>query len=153
MNGWGYAFGTLGGILLSIVALFFPNAPAYYTFPLICAASLIASIAVSLATKPTDSEILIEFYKSVRPFGFWKPIAAKVGLSTKEMSSKSESMSRAIVNVLLAMLSITGLYLFPMYLLGHWYLYSAIWFGLAVAAAVALKYTWYRYLPPPDKVW
>jgi SSS family solute:Na+ symporter len=148
MNGWGYAFGTLGGILLSLAALFFPNAPVYYTFPLICAASLIASIAVSLATKPTDDEILVAFYKSVRPFGFWKPIAVKAGLSKREMSSKSESMSLAIINVLLAMLAITGLYLFPMYLVGHWYFYSVIWFGLAAIAAIALKYTWYRFLPP-----
>jgi SSS family solute:Na+ symporter len=151
MNGWGYAFGTLGGILLSLVVLFFPSAPAYYTFPLICIASLIASIVVSLATKPTGSEILIAFYKSVRPFGFWKPIVAKAGLSKGETSSKSESMSLAITNVLLAMLAITGLYLFPMYLVGHWYLYSVIWFGLAIIAAFALKYTWYRFLPPPSE--
>jgi SSS family solute:Na+ symporter len=151
MNGWGYAFRTLGGILLSLVVLFFPSAPAYYTFPLICIASLIASIVVSLATKPTGSEILIAFYKSVRPFGFWKPIVAKAGLSKGETSSKSESMSLAITNVLLAMLAITGLYLFPMYLVGHWYLYSVIWFGLAIIAAFALKYTWYRFLPPPSE--
>jgi SSS family solute:Na+ symporter len=151
MNGWGYAFGTLGGILLSLVVLFFPNAPAYYTFPLICAASLIASIAVSLTTKPTDSEILIAFYKSIRPFGLWKPIAAKAAPSQQELSSKSESMSLAILNVLIAMLAITGLYLFPMYLVGHWYLYSLIWFGLAIAAIFALKYTWYRFLPPPGE--
>ena len=151
MNGWGYAFGTLGGILLSLVVLFFPDAPAYYTFPLICTASLIGSIAVSLATKPTDSEILAAFYKSVRPFGLWKPIAAKGGLSKQEFSSKSESMSRIIVNVLLAMLAITGLYLFPMYLVGHWYFYSALWFTLAIAATLALKYTWYQFLPSPGE--
>ncbi len=151
MNGWGYAFGTLGGILLSLVALFFPNVPAYYTFPLICAASLIASIAVSLTTKPTDDEILVAFYKSIRPFGLWKPIATKADLSIQELSSRPESMSRTIVNVLLAMLAITGLYLFPMYLVGHWYLYSAIWLGLAIAAVFALKYTWYQFLPPSGK--
>ncbi|MHC4682016.1 MAG: sodium:solute symporter family transporter [Planctomycetota bacterium] len=44
MNGWGYAFGTLGGILLSLVALFFPDTPAYYVFPLICVASLAATV-------------------------------------------------------------------------------------------------------------
>ncbi len=147
MNGWGYAFGTLGGILLSLVALFFPDAPAYYTFLLICAASLIASIAVSFATNPTDNEILAAFYKSVRPFGLWKPIAAKAALSKKDLSSKSESMSLTIVNVLLAMLAITGLYLFPMYLVGRWYLNSVIWLGLAIMAVFGLKYTWYRYLP------
>jgi Na+/proline symporter len=148
MNGWGYAFGMLGGILLSLVALFFPDAPAYYVLPPICAASLAASIAVSLATQATDEAILVGFYKSVRPFGLWKPIAAKVGLSAKELSPSSESMSRTIVNVLLAMLAITGMYLFPMYLVGHWYLYSVIWLGLAIVAVFALKYTWYRFLPP-----
>jgi Na+/proline symporter len=151
MNGWGYALGTLGGILLSLVALFFPDAPAYYVFPLICAASLIASISVSLATRATDDEILVRFYKSVRPFGLWKPIAAKTGLSKQELSSKSESMSRTIANLLLAMLAITGLYLFPMYLVGHWYLYSALWFMLAIAAVLALKYTWYQFLPAPGE--
>jgi Na+/proline symporter len=151
MNGWGYAFGTLGGILLSLVALFFPNTPAYHTFPLICAASLIASIVVSFATKPTDSEILAAFYKSVRPFGLWKPIAVKTGLSRHELFSGPESTARTTINVLLAMLAITGLYLFPMYLVGRWYLNSAIWLGLAIAAILALKFTWYRFLPPPDE--
>ena len=151
MNGWGYALGTLGGILLSLAALFFPNAPVYYVFPLICTASLAASIAVSLATRATDEAILVSFYKSVRPFGLWKPIAVKAGLSAKELTPSSESMSRTIVNVLLAMLAITGLYLFPMYLVGHWYLYSAIWLGLATVAVFALKYTWYRFLPLPGK--
>jgi hypothetical protein len=134
------------------VALFFPDAPAYYVLPPICAASLAASIAVSLATRATDEDILVGFYKSVRPFGLWKPIAAKVGLSAKELSPSSESMSRTIVNVLLAMLAITGMYLFPMYLVGHWYLYSVIWLGLAIVAVFALKYTWYRFLPPAGQV-
>jgi hypothetical protein len=51
------------------------------------------------------------------------------------------------VNVLLGMLAITSLYLFPMYLVGHGYLCSMIWLGLAIAAALALKYTWYPFLP------
>ena len=151
MNGWGYALGTLVGMLLSVVALFFPDVPVYYVFPLICAASLIASIAVSMATRATDDEILVSFYKSVRPFGLWQRIAAKANLSTQELSSGSESMSRTIVNVLLAMLAITGLYLFPMYLVGHWYLYSALWLTLAIAAVFALKYTWYQFLPAPGE--
>jgi len=151
MNGWGYAFGTLGGILLSLAALFFPDAPAYYTFPLICTASLIASIAVSYATKPTDNETLSAFYETVRPFGLWKPIAAKAGPPKQELSSGSENVSRTIANVLLAMLAITGLYLFPMYLVGRWYIQSAMWLGFSIAAIIVLKYTWYRFLPPPGR--
>jgi len=36
-----------------------------------------------------------------------------------------------------------------MYLVGHWYANSMIWLGLAIAAVVALRYTWYKYLPKP----
>ena len=105
-----------------------------------------ASIVVSLATQPVERDILIRFYRSVRPFGYWKPITA---LSAKPSSSKSESVSLTIVNVVLGMWAITGLYLFPMYLVGHWYVRSVIWFVVALTAIVILRYTWYRYLPPP----
>jgi len=150
MNGFGYAFGMFGGMLLSLLAIFFPDAPIYYVFPLICTASLITSIAVSLATKPVASSILIDFYESIRPFGLWKPIRQKSRLSSEELSAKSERLSIALLNVLLGMLMITGLYLFPMYLVGHWYANSILWFALAAAAAIALKYTWYRNLPQSD---
>ena len=150
MNGWGYSFGMIGGILLSLVSLFFPDTPTYYIFPLICTASLLVSVGASLMSQPTDYEILVRFYKSIRPFGLWKPIAEKAKLSAKELSSKSENLPRTILNVVLAMFAITGMYLFPMYLVGHWYLYSVICLLLAVTAITALKFTWYQYLPEDD---
>jgi len=150
MNGWGYSVGTLTGIILSLIILFLPEAPVYYVFPLICAVSLLASIVVSLATRPTEQDILLSFYKSVRPFGLWKPIAIKAELSAEELSSKSENLPQTILNVVLAMCAITGMYLFPMYLVGHWYLYSVICLLLAVTAITTLRYTWYQYLPEDD---
>jgi len=148
MNGWGYAFGTFGGMMLSLVALFYPDLPVYYVFPLICTASLLVSVIVSLVTQPVGRDVLINFYTSVRPFGMWKPIREQVKLSER-VSSNSENMGMTILNVVLAMLAITGLYLFPMYLVGHWYLSSFIWLGLSLAAIVALRYTWYNNLPEP----
>jgi Na+/proline symporter len=149
MNGWGYSLGTLAGIVLSLIVLFLPNAPVYYVFPLICVASLAVGMAASLATEPVDRTVLIEFYRSVRPFGFWKPIKYECGLSSDQISAKSESVWLAVINVMLGIVAISGLYLSPMYLVGHWYVRSAIWFGLAIAAMVGLRYTWYRYLPEP----
>ncbi|MHC4640639.1 MAG: sodium:solute symporter family transporter [Planctomycetota bacterium] len=148
INGWGYSVGTFVGIILSFTILFFPDAPVYYVFPSICVASLLASIGVSLATQPVDRDVLVSFYRSVRPFGLWKPIRVKVKLSEK-VSSNSENVGMTILNVVIAMLAITGLYLFPMYLVGHWYINSLIWLGLALAAIVALRYTWYNNLPKP----
>ncbi len=147
MNGWGYSVGTFTGIILSIIVLLLPEMPVYYVFPLICAVSLLACIIVSLATQSTDQDILISFYKTVRPFGLWKPISEIAKLSEEDSSQKTENVWRTILNVVLAMLAITGLYLFPMYLVGHWYLYSLIWLALAVVAIITLKYTWYDYLP------
>ncbi len=147
INGWGYSLGTFVGIILSFIILFFPDAPVYYVFPSICVASLLASIVVSLVTGPVDQDILVNFYKSVRPFGLWKPVREVSKLSPEELAGKSESVSLTIVNVVLAMLAICGLYLFPMYLVGHWYLNSIIWLGLALAAIVFLRYTWYDNLP------
>jgi len=152
MNGWGYAFGTLGGILLSLVVLFFPNLSAYYVFPLVCTASLIVSIVVSLATQATGQDVLTCFYRSVRPFGLWKPIREKAQLSADQFHSNSENVWLTILNVVLAMLAISGLYLFPMYLVGHWYTSSMIWLGLALAAIAALRYTWYSNLPEPTRI-
>ena len=148
MNGWGYSFGMLGGMLLSLVALVFPDVPVYYVFPSICLASLLVSVVVSLATRPVERDILVSFYRSVRPFGLWKPFAT-AGENRESRFENQESVSRTLLNVVLAMLAITGLYLFPMYLVGHWYVYSMSWLALAVAAIVALKYTWYRFLPEP----
>ncbi len=149
INGWGYSVGTFVGIILSFTIIFFPDAPVYYVFPLICVASLLASITVSLATQPVDRDVLICFYKSIRPFGLWKPVRKESKLSPEELAGKSESVSLTILNIILAMLAITGLYLFPMYLVSHLYLNSMIWLGLAIAAIVALRYTWYNNLPEP----
>ncbi|MEA3226561.1 MAG: hypothetical protein U9Q07_11475, partial [Planctomycetota bacterium] len=148
MNGWGYALGTLGGMLLSLLALLFNDAPVYYVFPSICLASLLVSIIASLATRPVDRDILVDFYKSVRPFGLWKPVAT-LNEDRESSIEKQESVSRTVLNVVLAMLAIMGLYLFPMYFVGHWYTHSMLWLALAVAAIIALKYTWYRFLPEP----
>ena len=150
MNGWGYALGTLAGILLSLVVLFWPDMPVYYVFPLVCTASLLASIIGSLATAPVDRDVLVCFYRSVRPFGLWKPIRRHSRLPVKDAAARCENVWLAIVNVLLGMLAIIGLYLFPMYLVGHWYAYSVAWLAVAIAGIVALRCTWYRNLPEPN---
>jgi solute:Na+ symporter, SSS family len=147
MNGWGYAAGTLGGIALSLVALFFPEAPMFAVFPPIVIGSLAACIAGSLATPPVKIAILAQFYRTVRPFGFWGPIRAAAGLSAAELGKRSESFGLTALNVMLGMAAVTGYYLFPMYLVGHWHVRAGICFTVAAAATVILAFTWYRALP------
>ncbi len=147
MNGWGYAAGTMGGILLSLVALFFPDAPMYVVFPPIAAGSFIASLAGSLLTPPVSREILVRFYRTVRPFGFWAPVIAASGLSASELRRKSERLSLTVLNVVLGMAAVTGFYVFPMYLVGHWHVHAFMALGVAIIAATVLAFTWYPHLP------
>ncbi len=147
MTGWGYAAGTIGGIVLSLAAVFYPGVPMYAVFPPIVIGSLVASIGVSVATRPVEKQILISFYKTVRPFGFWRPIREIAGLSPPELALKSEKFSIALLNTLLGMTAVTGYYLFPMYLIGHWHGFAAICLAVALASTAVLAVTWYRNLP------
>ncbi len=147
MNGWGYALGTLGGITLSLTALFLKDVPSYVVFPMIVLASLLMSVLGSLLTRPVEYKILREFYSQVRPFGLWKPVKQETNMSSRKADHRSESMWLAVVNVLLGMVAISSLYLLPMYLVGHFYDHAFICFCAAGLSAAALKFTWYDHLP------
>jgi hypothetical protein len=54
----------------------------------------------------------------------------------------------AIVNTILGAAAILGVYLGPMYLVGHWHQDAALWFGVAATAMILLYFSWYRTLPP-----
>lgn len=144
LNGWGYAAGTAAGILFSLVALFLPDLPMYVVFPIIVTASLATSITVSFTGPIVDPEVLESFYTTVHPFGMWKPVRKKLRVSGRLENRSHEGAGLSILNVILGMIAILGLYLAPMYFVGHWFLYAALCLGTAATASIALYFTWYR---------
>jgi hypothetical protein len=42
--------------------------------------SLVAWLIVNMLTRPTDSKVLDDFYKRVRPPGFWGPVYRRLGM-------------------------------------------------------------------------
>lgn len=83
INGWGYAIGTLSGMLLSLIQAlvpYFSKLPLYITFPAIAGGVCVITVAATLLTPPTDRTTLRSFYRNVRPAGFWKPIASEANL-------------------------------------------------------------------------
>ncbi len=157
-NGWGYAAGTLGGILFSLVALFRPDAPMYATFPIITIGSLLATVFVSLLVPPVEPEILNRFYTTVRPFGLWGPVRNALSQTgdgaedsrmakTSSADDRCESASLAVFNTLVGIVAIGGFYLAPMYLVGHWHAYAGICLALGVLSIITLAFTWYKNLP------
>lgn len=151
INGWGYAAGTVVGLVAALAVPLVPGLePMYVSFPLICAISLLGTLAATLVTAPTEQELLLAFYRHVRPFGFWGPVRRAAGLSEDQLRDPAESPFLALLNTGLGAIAILGLYLAPMYLVGHWHREAAVWFAVAAAAAGILYFTWYRTLPPPE---
>ena len=141
LNGWGYAAGILAGLLGSVLALFWPAAPMFITFPPIAAVSLGASILVSLLTPAVDTDVLGAFYRSVRPFGMWGRVRRSSPLPDLPAT---ERPVRIILNIGLGMAAISGLYIGPMYLVAHRFGSGFLWLAVALAAVTALWRTWYR---------
>ncbi len=153
LNGWGYAAGTIAGLVgalpILILTLFWQiEPPLYVTFPALCVVSLVATLAGTWLTRPTDDQVLMTFYAGVRPFGFWRPIRDRCHLPAAQLAAPAESLRLAVVNLLLSSTAILGFYLGPMYLVGHWHRQAAGWLVAAGVACVLLYFTWYRNLPP-----
>ena len=147
LNGWGYAAGTAAGILFSLVALFMPGLPMYVVFPIIVAASLAVSIVVSFTGPAVNPEVLKTFFTTVRPFGMWGPVKKRFQVPGDPGESENrshEGAGRSLLNVLLGMIAILGLYLAPMFFVGHWFLHASLCLGTALAASAGLYFTWYR---------
>ena len=78
-NGYGYFWGMLIGLIASTIKLlFFSSWIDIYFFPIIFICSILGCLFGSLLTPPDDMEKLKSFYKSVKPWGFWKPVYEEI---------------------------------------------------------------------------
>lgn len=153
-NGYGYTAGTLAGLIgalpLLVMSLANIEQPIHLTFPALCAVSLIAAIVGTMLTKPTDEARLVQFYRSVRPFGWWKPIRERAELSAEVLDDPAESTRLGLLNLTISAFAIFAAYIAPMYLVGHWHGRALAWFTVAVVAIVLLRFTWYPHLPKAE---
>ena len=122
------AAGAGGGHVRALLPSVLPGYtfPLWVTFPAICGVSLLGCLIGTWTGRPTDEAVLISFYETVRPFGLWAPIRRKTTLSPERLRADGEGPGRAIANVVIAAVGILAIYLFPMYLVGHWHVQAAI---------------------------
>lgn len=146
MNGWGYAIGTFAGLICSMVVLFNPDTPEYIYGPAINIVALLGSVLGSIFTAPVDKETMVAFYREIRPKGFWNPVKQQAGLSELELNQGLDRSSVIVINTLLGLIAITGFNLSVIYLVGHWFFYAGVAFGLAGGASVGLYFSWYKRL-------
>lgn len=150
-NGFGYFAGMVGGIATALVfprlyPIWYPNPPDSTSllvgFPIILAVSTVCSVLVTLLTKPDDEEVLKNFYKNVRPWGFWGPIREKV-MQEDSSFKPNNAFKRDMVNVVVGTCWQIPLSTIPMFLLIRQY--TGLWISIAVlvVTSVFLKFNWY----------
>jgi Na+/proline symporter len=148
-NGYGYFWGMMTGLLSAMFApdvakliLGHPIANQLYLFPFILGISVAGSILGTLLTKPEDEVILKNFYKNVRPWGFWGPIRDKVMAEDPSFVPNGDFW-RDWFNVgtgIVWQLTLTAL---PIYIVLQSWPSVGIVLALLVVTSVILKFTWY----------
>jgi Na+/proline symporter len=150
LNGYGFAAGTAGGILAAMVFDAGLGLPLYISFPTIVGTAFVAAIAASLASAPTDDDILVRFWMQTNPWGFWRRII-RVAEERKLVDKKSavKRMLERLSDGLALFVSIPfqiSLLLASMSFVFHDWKKFSFFITISALTAVGMYFFWYRNL-------
>ncbi|MCC8409219.1 Na+:solute symporter [Mucilaginibacter sp. UR6-1] len=141
-NASGFFWGMVSGIAAALVFPFIFTGLPLYNWPLLFLISIIGSIVGTYAAPPTDEKVLISFYHTVRPWGFWKPVHDKVMLIDPEFVP-NKRFKLDMFNVVLGIIAQLLLTLLPMYVVLWMQLPLLVTVALLAVIIVILKKTWW----------
>ena len=158
-NGYGYFWGMVSGIgaalilpvlirlnLLSFITRWpLPNATDMNSFPLIFIISIAGCLLGTFLTKPEDPEVLKKFYKTIRPWGFWKPVHEMV-IREDPSFEKNKDFGKDMFNVLVGIVWQTSLVALPVFFVIGEYKWGLINVGVLIVTSVILKFNWWNKL-------
>jgi len=143
---WGMMFGILPAIALAVLKYYnVLHGLDLYWWPVLFALSLAGCLIGTYATPPTDQEVLKNFYKTVRPWGFWKPIHALVIVDDPSFQA-NKRFKLDMFNVALGIIAQLCLTILPMYLVLWMKLPLLITVLILGIIIIILKKTWWNKL-------
>lgn len=146
-NGSGYFWGMLAGLLPAmILPKLLPDTLDLWLFPIFFATSLIGALVGTYTSKPTNEATLKNFYKTVKPWGFWKPVHEKV-VAEDPSFRRNKDFWRDMFNIVLGTIAQTALVALPIYIVikAQWSL--AITAAIVIVIGIIMKKTWWDRLP------
>ena len=144
-NANGFVMGMATGIISALVFLKLYDGLFLNVWPIIFILSIIGCIVGTYTAPPTENETLIQFYKTVKPWGFWKPIHDLV--VTEDPSFKANKrFSLDMFNVVVGMIAQTCLTLLPIYVVLWLKVPLLITVAVLAITVVILKRTWWNKL-------
>ena len=162
-NGYGFFAGMAAGTLSALGLLALNKAgfmddlglapvnlhPVYVVYPTIMTLSLIASIVVCLATPPEEDAVLKRFYRSVRPWGWWRPILEKCRAEDPALEPNRDFW-RDWFNVVVGIVWEIAMVAAPIFLVIQQFRRMGIALAVFAATSLILKFTWYDRLGPGE---
>jgi len=145
-NGYGYFWGMVAGISASLLApVALPDVSPVNSFPIVLAISLAGCLVGTLATKPEDDEVLKDFYRRVRPWGFWGPIREKLQREDPSFQPNRD-FPRDVMNIVVGIIWQVTLVALPIYIVIRKFDKAAIAIAIIAVTSFILKFTWYDHL-------
>jgi len=159
-NGYGYFWGMITGIssalgmpsivaqvpfVQHLLATYSINMDVVIIFPLVVAISLVGCLLGTLLTKPEDDAVLKDFYRRVRPWGFWGPVL-KMVLAEDPAFKRNKDFGRDMFNIAIGIVWQMALVALPIYIVIQEFDRAAIALGTILGTSAILKFTWYDHL-------
>jgi Na+/proline symporter len=144
---WGMIIGTLGALIVPpIVEHFWPGTNTLYAFPAIFVFSVLGCFLGTLLSRPEDEEILKDFYKTVHPWGFWRPIVEKIKAEDPAFEPNTNCV-RHWFNVTVGIIWQVTLVALPVYIVIQNPRGIVGTIVVLVATTLILKKSWFDHLP------
>jgi hypothetical protein len=113
-----------------------------YYWPLLFVLSLAGSVLGTYAAPATDMDILKSFYKTVRPWGWWKPVHAAVVAEDPGFEG-NRRFKLDMFNVVLGIIAQCCLTILPMYVVLWLKLPLLVTVGVLGVVVLVLRRTWW----------
>jgi len=98
-----------------------------------------------VAERTEDEEVLKDFYRRVRPWGFWGPILKKVQQEDPSFQ-RNKDFFRDMFNIAVGVVWQISLVVLPMYIVTWKLGRAAITLAVVAITSLILKFTWYNHL-------
>ncbi len=142
-NANGFYIGMLTGVTGALVfSRLFTGIEFLYYFPVLFLLSVAGSLIGTFTAPPTDAEVLKKFYRTVRPWGFWKPVHEMV-VKEEPGFEPNRRFKLDMFNVVLGIIAQLCMTVLPMYVVLSMHLPLLITVLLLTLIILILKKTWW----------
>jgi len=141
-NANGFFWGMVVGVVAALVMPYITTGLPLYWWPLLFVLSLAASIAGTYAAPATDMDVLVSFYKTVKPWGFWDPVHEVVLVNDPGFKA-NKNFRLDMFNVALGIIAQLCLTILPMYLITRMNVQVLGVVAILLVIGFILKRTWW----------